>query len=269
MTVGATTSVLDGIGSLTGFAFLNGETGNTGNAGDVSVTTSALTARNSGDVESYTEGPGNSGRVSVNVSGPLTIDSSNGTPGYPAGILGNSSGDGNAGPVAVTARTLSIVDGGVVSSDANASGNAGSVSVTAASGLTIASGGVISSSIFLPSGSAGNVSVNVPGGLLMIDGTMTPPGGNTGIFAQARSREHWRRGRDRHQRGQPDDRQWRRDFDEHLRRKRRQRLGQRCRRAKDRWSAYFPGEPAVFTGIHSDAEPREHRKCGSCQCHRG
>ena len=255
MTVGATTSVLDGIGSLTGFAFLNGETGNTGNAGDVSVTTSALTARNSGDVESYTEGPGNSGRVSVNVSGPLTIDSSNGTPGYPAGILGDSSGSGNAGPVAVTARTLSIVDGGVVSSDANASGNAGSVSVTAAGGLTIASGGVISSSIFLPSGSAGNVSVNVPGGLLMIDGTMTPPGGNTGIFAQANPGSTGDAGAIAINAGSLTI----------------------VNGAEISTSTYagnagsvsvsvadelkidgvpiIPGEPAVFTGIHSDAEP--------------
>ena len=180
MTTGFQSSILLGIGSLTGF-FAH----NTGNAGNVAIAADALTVRNNASVSSLTFGPGSSGRVDVNVFGLLSVSGPTSEASQvitAAGILAGSFGSGNAGEIAVTAGTLSLVASGLISSDAFAAGNAGSVSVGVAGGLTIA-GGAISSNAPV-SGNGGNVSVSV-GGALTIDDGVPPPGAFTGISSEA------------------------------------------------------------------------------------
>jgi filamentous hemagglutinin family protein len=77
MSVGAVASLLDGIGS--------GAVGK-GNAGNVTLVAGALTIKNNGLVSSTTIGAGNSGSVSVNVSGTLSVDGSNGITPLETGI---------------------------------------------------------------------------------------------------------------------------------------------------------------------------------------
>ncbi|MBV8736321.1 MAG: filamentous hemagglutinin N-terminal domain-containing protein [Alphaproteobacteria bacterium] len=180
--IGATPSLLDGIGSLTQGG---------GNAGNVTVMSGALTLTHNGLVSSLTAGSGNSRTVSINVSGTLSIDGSAGNQGVPTGILGDSYASGHGGNVTVTAGRLTISGGacgigggacpGLISSDALYSGHGGDIAISA-NNVSIGGSGQISSSSFVK-GDSGNVSVNVAQSLT-IDGAMTP-GVATGIFSQA------------------------------------------------------------------------------------
>ena len=169
-------SILLGVGSWT-----IGQDAGSGNAGNVSITANSLTIQNNASVSSLTLGAGNSGRLNINISGPLSVGgpTSDGIDQdiTSAGILGGSFGSGNAGTVAVTAGELSIVAGGLIASDAFADGNAGSVSANVAGGLTIDAAAAPSSYTGVTgitaeanpgsTGSAGDVSVNA-GGVLSI-----------------------------------------------------------------------------------------------------
>jgi large exoprotein involved in heme utilization and adhesion len=171
---GAHTSTLAGIGS---------RTGGQGNAGIVAVRAGALTLTNNGLVASVTlaGAAGNSGDVSVDVSGPLSIAGSS------TGITGTTFSLGKGGDVTVNAGSITIGNSGSISSDAASSGaassgNAGAVRITAGS-LKIASSGEITSGTS-GRGASGSVSVSVAGELA-IDGAMTLANATTGIFSQA------------------------------------------------------------------------------------
>src|SRR5262249_7062688 len=138
----------------------------------------------------------NSGSVSVNVSGMLSIDGSGGNSGgIPTGIISETFSSGHGGGVTVTAGRITIAGGacgvgggtcsGVISSNVglSAPGDAGSVTVTAGT-ISIAGSGLISSGT-LGAGSGSSVSVSVADGLT-IDGAMAP-GSFTGITSQANS----------------------------------------------------------------------------------
>jgi filamentous hemagglutinin family protein len=128
-----------------------------GNGGGISVTAGSLTIAGSGEISSASSGSGNSGDVSVDVTGSqpgaLTI-LTNGV------IRASTFGRGNAGSVAVSvAGGLTIEGDGLISSQANrgSAGNAGNVSITADT-VSITNGGAISSDTFAQ-GLGGNVSV--------------------------------------------------------------------------------------------------------------
>jgi filamentous hemagglutinin family protein len=189
--VGTLSSILAGIGSLT-FG--------RGNAGNVTVTAGSMALSHDGLVSSLTASgaAGNSGNVSVNVSGTLSIDGSGGNSQVRTGILGDTFSAGNGGAVTVNAGSITIGGGacavgggtcaGAISGDTgfaapSASGNGGNVAVTANS-MAIDGAGVIESSTFAM-GSSGGVLVNVAGGL-SINGA-TAPGSFTGISSQAQT----------------------------------------------------------------------------------
>jgi hypothetical protein len=163
MSVGATTSILDGIGSL---AF------SSGSAGNVAITATALTLTHDGLVSSLRApgATGGGGNVAVNISGMLSIDGSGGIAGFRTGILGDTFSSPRGGSVAVNASGITITGGscaagggncsGVISSNAEpgASGDGGTVAVNAGS-ISIAGSGGISTNTF-GSGNGGDVSVN-------------------------------------------------------------------------------------------------------------
>jgi hypothetical protein len=102
--------LLDGIGSLTE---------SRGIAGDVTVSARDLTVSNYGAVASISTkegaGAGRSGKVSVDVSGMLSINGPSGPPQAATGIVGDSEGTGNAGDVTVSAGDLTINNFGQIS----------------------------------------------------------------------------------------------------------------------------------------------------------
>jgi hypothetical protein len=103
MTMGASTSILDGIGSLAQ---------GIGRAGNVNVTAQAITITNAGDLVSLTFGAGDSGDVSVNVFGTLSINGFNAAPGFGTAIAADAEpgSSGNAGKVTATSGKASLVN---------------------------------------------------------------------------------------------------------------------------------------------------------------
>jgi filamentous hemagglutinin family protein len=178
-----------------------------GDAGTVFVTAGTLSMAHTGVISSTTFAEGKGGSVAVTVDGALTIDGSGTNPDVVAtGIVTNSEAgsSGNAGDVAVAAGTLSILNGGGISSalrtfmnlppsTANSGrvtvdvggllsmsgsesrigtetspgspGNGGSVTVNAAQ-IALTNGGEIVSTT-AGTGAGGSVNVTTPGALVL------------------------------------------------------------------------------------------------------
>jgi filamentous hemagglutinin family protein len=194
------------------------EPSSTGNAGNIEVTatTGTLSVQNGGVISSSTFSSGDAGTVKVTADA-IQIDGKGNN--HVTGIIDEAqSGTGKAGNIDVTAiGTLSIVNGGQISSSTLSSGDAGMVKVnadtividrqgskdvtgiidqaingsngkagdievTATGTIWVQNGGIISSSTF-SSGDAGSVKVNA--GTIVIDGQGQRSNDVTGITDQA------------------------------------------------------------------------------------
>ena len=182
---------LDG-GTSASFTGISSSGYASGNAGQVSVTTSgATTVANGAEISSSSHAAGNAGTVTLNV-GSLDVDGGAGTSTFVTGIFSgtNSPSGGGAGQVAVTSGgTVSILNGAEISTDTDSAGNAGSVSVNAAS-LRIDGGsspvftGIASSNQPGSGGDAGRVTVTTSGTTTLANGAQISSGtfatGNAG-----------------------------------------------------------------------------------------
>ncbi|MGH7095774.1 MAG: beta strand repeat-containing protein, partial [Stellaceae bacterium] len=196
---GAVTVDVAGALSVGNFAIItsNANPRSTGNAGRVSVTAGSLSLSGVGQIATTTFGAGNGGNVTVDVAGALTIDGRD--RGVPSGILSSADpgSTGNAGQVAVSAGSLSVTNGGeiststfgpgdggdvsvdvagalaltgqdtVINSNANkgATGNAGTVAI-AADSLSVQDGAQIATLTAGP-GAGGNIGISVTGGIVL------------------------------------------------------------------------------------------------------
>jgi filamentous hemagglutinin family protein len=119
----------------TGLSDANGNPASAGAGGAITITAQNLTMQNGGNVVAQSLGDGAGGAVLVAIASALAIDESSAS--FSAGILTLASGPGNAGAVAVTAGSLSILSNGEVASTTIGLGNAGNVSVNVAGSLLI------------------------------------------------------------------------------------------------------------------------------------
>ena len=132
---------LNGSGGMPGAPtgiIADSEPGRTGNAGAVSVSAGSISIVSTGEISSSAFGSGNGGSVSVSTAGGLTIDGAM-VSGFLTGITSEAEplSTGNAGTVSVSARSISILNAGAITSDTFGPGNSGSVFVSVAGGLTI------------------------------------------------------------------------------------------------------------------------------------
>jgi len=162
-----------------------------GSGGSLSVSTGQLTITNGGVIGLFAAGTGSGGSANVSVAGLVSINGE-GAPSALTGIVAEGFGSGNAGSVAVTAGTLSIVNNGLIAAAAFGSGNSGSVSVAVPGVLTIdgTSGnqqfftGIIAQGERGSTGNAGSVTVSA-GALSLVNsgviaaGTFGPGRGGT------------------------------------------------------------------------------------------
>lgn len=137
VTVAGAASIASGGGVLT-----DSENAYSGDAGSVTVTAGELSIANGGSISSVTFGAGNSGTVSVDVPGLLSIvgTPAKGVTSFTTGIYADSEpsgAGGNAGSVTVTAGDLSIATNAEIASGTFGSGMGGTVSVTVAGLLSI------------------------------------------------------------------------------------------------------------------------------------
>jgi filamentous hemagglutinin family protein len=102
-----------------------------GRAGDLSVTTDRIFARNGGTIASSTFGLGNGGNVSITARDRIDLTGVDRRQFSPSVIIASSFGQGNAGNLNIRAPEITLSSGGRIDASSFNSGTAGSVTVTA------------------------------------------------------------------------------------------------------------------------------------------
>ncbi len=146
-----------------GVAKITSETG--GSAGnpfgkgvDIVIDTGDLSLVNGGQVTSRVFFASRAGNITVNASGAVTIDGVGGVAGNVFAGIYSDTGDGltgNAGTSSITANSLTLANGGTISSTTNGDGMAAATSIVA--GQVMLSGGSSIQAATSASGNAGNI----------------------------------------------------------------------------------------------------------------
>ena len=128
--------LLDGespIGKFVSTVGSNVEPGGLGNAGSVEITTSKLDILNGAILLSNTSGEGNAGNITISAENDVLFDgeSSNSQIRSSAVSSVESSGMGNGGTIEITAGTLTVSNGAFLSSNTSGEGNAGNIVISA------------------------------------------------------------------------------------------------------------------------------------------
>ncbi|WP_019506935.1 S-layer family protein [Pleurocapsa sp. PCC 7319] len=114
------------------------DTSGEGNAGDIIIDTGTLTLSNGGELNSDTSGQGNAGSINITARDTITIDGVD-SGGDDSDVTSevNSEGVGDAGDITIDTGTLILSNGGGIETDTSGEGNAGSINITATGDLTI------------------------------------------------------------------------------------------------------------------------------------
>lgn len=133
---------------------LSANTFGTGTGGDILLDTRTLSVLNGGEVSSVVTdtGSGNAGTITVRNANSVEVDG--------AKIAAETYGRGNAGALTVETGTLSVRNGGEVSTGVfeNSSGNGGKLSVNATDSVDLNGGSL--TTLTVGSGAAGDLDVN-------------------------------------------------------------------------------------------------------------
>lgn len=101
-----------------------------GNSGDLTIRTRTLSVTNGAVLSASTFGEGNAGDVTIQATDKVSLDGmgSNGLPSAVGSQVGPGA-RGNGGDVTVTAETLSVTNGALLSTNSFSTGNAGNVTL--------------------------------------------------------------------------------------------------------------------------------------------
>jgi filamentous hemagglutinin family protein len=147
--VTANSLLIDGAGAAVFGTGIFASTGfnNTGDAGTVSVQARSLTLNGGGQISAHTFGAGKGGSVTV-ATDLLLIDGAGAASGFGTGFFATAEegSTGDAGSVSVRARSVTLTNGGEISSASFTSGDAGSVFLRTVGPLKLKHGATISTS---------------------------------------------------------------------------------------------------------------------------
>ncbi|MEH2264831.1 two-partner secretion domain-containing protein [Nostoc sp.] len=169
-----------------------------GNAGNIEITTGTLKATNGAFISSGTSGKGNGGNISINALNNIVFDT-NSTAS--SDVFNEGVGVGNGGNIYLKTGSLSLTNGGQVSTSVSGRGNAGNITVEASGNVKLDGVFINAGKFFLQDldydqssglksnlniggvGKAGNIQVTT-GSLSVTNGarisTLTPGVGNAG-----------------------------------------------------------------------------------------
>ncbi len=148
-----------------------------GNAGDLTITTRRLTARDVGVVSASSLSMGKAGNLTVNASDiELSGTTANGK--NSSGLFVLSRGSGNAGNLQVQARSIKLDNQGKISAETE-SGQGGDIKLDVADLLLLRRGGTIST-LAGGNGDGGNITINAKDGFIV-----AVPSENSDIVANA------------------------------------------------------------------------------------
>jgi len=149
---------------------LYNQTLESGNGGDIKISTQRLVVKDGGSIQARTFGPGAGGNVSVSASKSVQVlGSSPLNPVASSQIVASTLSSGNAGDIEVSTGQLTVMDGGtVISATTFGTGFGGNVSVNAQESVAVIgadprllSASLVSSST-LGNKAAGNLTINTP-----------------------------------------------------------------------------------------------------------
>jgi filamentous hemagglutinin family protein len=148
--------------------FSNVSAGAVGNAGEINITTRALSLSGGSQIAASVisqradklGGRGDGGNITVNASDSVTISGSSPETGVSSGLFTatETGAEGLAGNITVNTTHFRITDGGIVNSQTLNQSNAGSITIDATTFEAINGGQVITTAS--SSGKAGNITVN-------------------------------------------------------------------------------------------------------------
>ncbi|MEH1930757.1 S-layer family protein [Nostoc sp.] len=185
---GNITANVAGLIDIDGFAPANASsiatfTSNSGNAGNLTVSTGNLRILNAGSLSSITRGSGQAGTLRINAEDLIEIAGQNPITFSPSQLLSATISSGNANNVFVNTSRLVIRDGAFLGSDTVGTGSAASVTINASKSVDIqgrSAGSIVPSRIIstaeiivpptqagfglppIPSGNAGSLTINTP-----------------------------------------------------------------------------------------------------------
>jgi hypothetical protein len=166
----------DALGDDSGIYATSESYGAGGDAGTIALAAGRLQVLGGAEITATTFGRGNANDVGVTVFGPAVVAGADAT-GDPSGLYAEAFGDtatGNAGSLTVNARSLRVLDGGVLTSSAPLS-HAQDVSVS--SRYTLLAGATVDAS---SGGDGANVVLDSTGQLLVQQSKVTAQAGGNG-----------------------------------------------------------------------------------------
>jgi filamentous hemagglutinin family protein len=138
-----------------------------GNAGDININSKNLFITKGGQISNLIFGGGDGGTIAIRASDNIFID---GRPNnVSSGILSqvNAGGKGNAGDINITAKNLSITNGGQIGTIILGEGNAaGNIKLNFTGVLSLRNGGSISARA-TGTANGGNIDINAPDGFIV------------------------------------------------------------------------------------------------------
>lgn len=105
-----------------------------GNAGNIQITTGTLNVTNGAFISSSTSGKGNAGNISINALNNIVFDT-NSTAS--SDVFNEGVGVGNGGNIYLKTGSLSLTNGGQVSTSVSGRGNAGNITVEASGNVKL------------------------------------------------------------------------------------------------------------------------------------
>ncbi|MDB9490781.1 filamentous hemagglutinin N-terminal domain-containing protein [Dolichospermum circinale CS-534/05] len=123
-----------------------------GNSGGITIDTSTLTLENGGRITATTFGKGNAGNIAIQATERVTVRGL-----LTSGVFGT--GEGDSGGITIDTATLTLENGGFISTTTYGKGNAGNIVISAYQGVTI--GGYLSSGVFnTGEGDSGGITID-------------------------------------------------------------------------------------------------------------
>ena len=141
----------------------------TGNAGDLTVTTSQLLIQDGARISASTDGAGDGGNIKINVDDTILIEGV-GSNGRASGIFSSAESDstGNPGSITIDPQQITIRDGGTISVNSLGIGIGGNLTIIS-DNLTLDNGSITA---VTSNTDGGNVILNIAELLLLSNGSL-------------------------------------------------------------------------------------------------
>ena len=155
-------------GQLSSGLFSSGVSGSTGNAGDLTVTTSQLLIQDGARISASTDGAGNGGNIKINVDDTILIEGIGGN-GTASGIFSSAGSDstGNPGSITIDPQQITIRDSGTISVNSQGTGIGGDLTLFSEN-LTLDNGSITAAT---SNTDGGNIILNIGNLLLLRNGS--------------------------------------------------------------------------------------------------